>query len=296
MIFDLGIDFLDLRYASLRVRDTGRVSRLAASLDQEGQHSPVLVVPCGDEKGRYILIDGYMRVEALRKLHQDLVKALVLEVGEAEALVLRHRMETSRSRTAMEEGWLVQVLVEFHRQSPQEVASKLGRTRSWVSRRLALVKALPEEVQQAVRDGRVCPNAAEKYLVPLARANEDHSIRLVRSMKKLGLRPTVREMGRLWTAWKTTTGEGQERVVDRPDLVLQVQEAFTPPPEDLSLFKAMEAISGTCVRARKILREGAMTTLAEGRREGIRGTWQEVCRAFEGLRRVCVEEGLDVGR
>jgi ParB/RepB/Spo0J family partition protein len=296
MLMEIEMSFLELRYSHLRVQDRGRQTRLAASLDREGQRTPVLVVPLSIPPGRYVLIDGYGRVAALRSLHRDLVTALVLEMGEPEALVVRHRLESCPQRAALEEAWLVQALIEMHHRTQQDVAGELGKTRSWVSRRLALVKTLPEEAQQAVREGRIPPNAAEKFLVPLARANEDHCRRLVQNLGKFGMHPTVREVQRLWRAWKTAPLEGREPIVERPDLFLQVDEAVSPPFEDLSLFTAMEAVSGACVRARKLLRNGALTELAEGHRDGIRGTWEEAQRAFEGLSRVCSEEGLHAGR
>lgn len=58
---DLEIAQLQRRYTDLRVMDPGRVGRLAASIAEEGQRSPVLVV--GD-----VLIDGYHRVQALAEV------------------------------------------------------------------------------------------------------------------------------------------------------------------------------------------------------------------------------------
>jgi ParB family chromosome partitioning protein len=295
MTTELGITFLDLRYVHLRVRDRGRQARLATSLDREGQKAPVLVVSIPEQPGQYVLIDGYGRVAALKSLHRDLVNAVVLEMGEAEALVVRHRLDNTRQRVALEEAWLVQALVETHHKTQQQVGVELGKTKSWVSRRLALVKTLPEEAQQAVREGWIPPNAAEKSLVPLARANEDHCLRLVQNLRELRMHPTVREVQRLWRGWKAASQEVRERIVERPDLFLQVEEVVAPTPEDRSLFKAMEAVSGACARTRKLLRSGALTALADDHREGIRGTWEEAQRAFEGLTRVCVEEGLHAG-
>lgn len=53
-----------------------------------------MVTPDGD---RYILLDGYARVRALRALGRDEVDALLLALPEAEALVLSHRLVGSGS-------------------------------------------------------------------------------------------------------------------------------------------------------------------------------------------------------
>ena len=60
---------IELRYAALRVIDSGRQARLVASLAREGQHSPVLAVV--EEDDRYVLIDGYRRVTAMTSLGRD---------------------------------------------------------------------------------------------------------------------------------------------------------------------------------------------------------------------------------
>lgn len=164
---DLELHRLDLRYADLRTQDRDREGRLAAEIARDDQRSPVLVVESG---ARLVLIDGFARVNALRKLGRDTVRAVMLEIGEAEALVLRHRLAAAGRMSAIEDGWLLRELVETHGKSQQEVGVELRRSTSWVSRRLALVRVLPDSVQAAVRKGLVSANAAEKHLVVLARA------------------------------------------------------------------------------------------------------------------------------
>src|SRR4051812_16881811 len=101
---DLEVSHLVQRYRALRVIDRDRVCRLAASIARNGQQSPVLVVGDG------VLVDGYHRVAALRELGRDLVQAVSLPIPEGEALVLTHRLETGRRRSAIEEGWLLREL------------------------------------------------------------------------------------------------------------------------------------------------------------------------------------------
>ena len=59
---------LDLRFASLRLRQSQRVERLARSIEQNGQLVPV--VAGGEQKERWVLIDGYLRIQALCRLSQ----------------------------------------------------------------------------------------------------------------------------------------------------------------------------------------------------------------------------------
>lgn len=189
---------LELRYAELRIDDRGRRAELVAKIALHGQQGAVLVIREGE---RYVLIDGYARVAALRELGRDLVEAVVLEVPEAEALVLAHRLEAKRPRSALEEGWLIVELIERHGLGQPAIAARLRRTRGWVSRRLALVRVLPGSVQAAIRTGLVPPHGAAKYLVPLARANKQHCEQLVTALG--GERISVRDLGRLYVLWKT---------------------------------------------------------------------------------------------
>src|SRR5680860_571680 len=143
---------LDLRYAELRISDRSRERRLVASVLEHGQQTPVLVVRDG---ATWVLIDGYVRVAALLKLANDLVEVAVIDASEADALMLAHGLDNGRERTALEEGWLLRELCERHAVAQAELARRLDRTPSWVSRRLALVNTLPDVVQEAVRTGKV---------------------------------------------------------------------------------------------------------------------------------------------
>jgi ParB/RepB/Spo0J family partition protein len=291
-MLDLEIRLLDLRYADLRMRDRVRESRLAAEIARDDQRSPVLVVESGD---RPVLIDGFARVSALQKLGRDTVRAVTLSMGEAEALVLRHRLAASGSATAIEDGWLLRELAETHGKSQQELATELHRSASWVSRRLALVKILPEPVQEAVRKGVVSANAAEKHLVVLARANRRHCERLV---ERLGShRLTVREARALVVAWKAGDATTRERIVDEPLLFLKTEETVGDEVdrEDATLLDDLEAVAGCCRRARKHVRGGAVGRLVH-RREALIRAWTECSLAYAGLVDLLREEGVDAGR
>ncbi len=101
MAMQLEIAQLSLRYASLRVDDATHRARLLASLAQHGQHTPVAVVHASDGADRYVLIDGYARVAALREIASDVVDAVVLELSEADALMISHRLDGQRRRSAL---------------------------------------------------------------------------------------------------------------------------------------------------------------------------------------------------
>ncbi len=273
---------LVLRYVELRIANRGRQARMAASLAAEGQREPVLVVREGEQ---YLLIDGYLRVAALESLAQDLIVAVCIDVEEVDALVLSWRLQRSRRRSALEDGWLVQELVERHGLSQPRVSRRLQRSKSWISERLGLVRALPVDVQSAVREDQLSAHGAMRFLVPMARTATAHCVRLVANLK--GERLTTRELGTLYRAWTEADDELRERIVDNPLLYLKVEalpapEEPTPTPLQ-ELATMLEAISGGCRRVRKRLREGVFAHANTAERLTVSRSWRETELAFEGL-------------
>lgn len=273
---------LDQRYASLRIIDRSRQRQLTASLLEHGQLTPALVVR---DASSWVLLDGYVRVAALAELARDHVDVAVLEVSEAEALVLAHGLDNGRERTALEEGWLLRELCDRHGLAQTELARRLDRTPSWVSRRLALVEALPESVQESVRAGRVGVQVATKLLVPLARANADDCERLVRNLK--GQRVSVRQMTRLWVAWKAADDEIRERLCTQPKLFLKTLEAEAKPgPEDdeaAAMLEDLSVLAAVCLRLCRRAREGGEPVTKHGRRQQA-VAWTRAKTSFAALR------------
>ena len=89
---------LDLRYEKLRTHKPEAERKLVGSLAEIGQQVPVVVVH-GEGPERFVLVDGYKRVRALRRLGQDLVGATCWDLSEAEALVLDRLMRTGEGAT-----------------------------------------------------------------------------------------------------------------------------------------------------------------------------------------------------
>ena len=157
---------LDRRWEHLRVHHPARQRRLLASLAESGQQVPVVVVVADGQADRYVVIDGYKRITALQQLGSDKVEAVVWPMDEAEAILLDRSLRLSEHETALEVGWLLAWLEHRFGYSLDELARRLDRSVSWVSRRLALVEALPETIQRQVREGKIAAEVAMKYLVP----------------------------------------------------------------------------------------------------------------------------------
>jgi ParB family transcriptional regulator, chromosome partitioning protein len=221
---DLEFHQLDLRYEALRSRSPAREQRLLASLAAVGQTTPIVVVTAtaAAEASGHVVIDGYKRVRLLRTLRRDTVTATAWDLGEVEALVLERAMRAGEADSALEQGWLLRELRDRFHLGGAALAERVGRTESWVSRRLALVAELPEPVQAYVRAGAIGAHAAMKCLVPLARANPADAARLADVVAPLS--PSSRQMAVLYAAWTSASRAGRELLLKDPALVLRSHE------------------------------------------------------------------------
>lgn len=278
---DLELVHLDLRYAELRTRSADRERRLLASLAEVGQQTPVVVVRAAE---REVLVDGYKRVRALRRLGHDLVRATHWDLGELDALVLERVLRASDSSSALEEGWFLHELVTRFGLSREELARRFDRTPSWVSRRLGLVTDLPTAVQEHVRSGAIGSHAAMRYLVPLARANERDCEALSASVAPL--RPSSRELGLLYETYVSGNETTRALVVSDPSLVLRARAAdgdaqgATPAEQLLEDLRITAAIAR---RASGRLRKGALDGASERERDLVRGARIDVCAEVKVL-------------
>ena len=218
---DLEFHELDLRHEGLRVRRPERERRLLSSLAERGQQVAIVVIRLPEEPNRFLVIDGYKRIRALQRLGHDTVRATVWDMDETEALILDRSLRTAEGETALEQGWL---LAELHRSfglSLEDLARRFDRSVSWVSCRLALVRELPESVQQQVRLGKIGAHAAMKYLVPIARCNRYDCERLAEEIAHSQF--SIQEVGILYTAWRNGLPSVRQRVIADPKLFLRAR-------------------------------------------------------------------------
>jgi ParB/RepB/Spo0J family partition protein len=261
---------LDLRYEPLRRRTPEREKRLLASLAQHGQQAPIVVVAA--EGGAHVVVDGYKRVRALKRLKVDTVQATAWGLSEAEALLLERLMRSAEGDGPFEQAWLLRELHQRFALSREELARRFDRSESWVSRRLALVEDLPAGLQEQVRCGGIVAHAAMKYLVPMARANRGDTERLVAALG--GRRPSSRQTGALYRAWLKGGAKSRELLLSDPWTFLKAQEELGRESAERSavqrLLEDLGAMSAIGRRAHGRLREGVARELSTAQRDEVR--------------------------
>ena len=225
---DMKADIVDIEIASLkqpfrnmRVQRPEMVRRLSLSLEQHGQLSPVVVLAKRD--GSRELLDGYRRVDALRRLGKDLVKAELWDCADSEALVRIMTRNQQRSWEAVEEAMLLRELRDGHHLSQHEIAQLLGKTQSWVARRLSLLDVLSEEILSLVIKGKVSSWSASRILAPMARAIPDHAASLCEALQAKAL--PCRALTLLWNHYQKANKGQRAQIVANPELFLKALKA-----------------------------------------------------------------------
>lgn len=209
---------IELRYEALRRADQKKEKRLLGSLAEHGQQTPVMVIR-GERDDHYALLDGYKRVRALKKLAVDTVQAVLWELSETDALLLERLVRMEQEDSALEQGWFLRTLIDDFGLSPKELSKRLDKSASWVSRRLGLVKALPDEVIELVISGKVCAHAAERFLVPLARAKKEECLIFASAIAKEKL--STRQVALLHRGFVSGSDATRALLTENPGLYLR---------------------------------------------------------------------------
>jgi ParB/RepB/Spo0J family partition protein len=292
---ELELGQIDTRYDALRGRSPTRERRVLASIADVGQQVPVVVVRDAD---RFVLVDGYKRVRALGRLGRDLVVAVGWDLAEADALLLERVLRSGDADNALEQGWFLHELTSRFGLSCDELARRFDRTPSWVSRRLALVSALPKSVQEHVRTGAIGAHAAMKYLVPLARANAADCTRLCEGLA--GARPTSRQVADLYAAYTTGNARSRDLVVSAPLVALRARleaarasEADKTPVEHL--LADLSILAAVARRAHHRMRRGSLDGATSEERQRVMAACGEARAEIEVLGRRCEKETVDAG-
>ena len=155
------LDELGDHFRRYRLRVPQAVQAMAQSLRRWGQCAPIVATL---RQERPQVLDGFTRWEAaqqVRGMTTLLVRLIEVDDRRAKAAIYGLN-QTGRRPYELEEAWIVQALVREDGLSQIEVAELLGRHKSWVCRRLALLEKLCADVRQELEVGLLTPTAARE--------------------------------------------------------------------------------------------------------------------------------------
>lgn len=170
---------LELRYSSLRTHTAAETRHTMLSIHEYGLLTPITVIASSNCVECWIVIDGYLRIAAMKELARDLIKATVWDVDIPDALLQSYQSNESRPWKQLEEAHLLQELITLHGYTQIQLAKRLGKSASWINYRLQLLHDLPGFVQTAIHQGLFSNWVGTRVLIPFARANSLHSKQLV---------------------------------------------------------------------------------------------------------------------
>lgn len=167
--------------------EAGKLAELTASIAANGVIQPVIVRQSGSD---FELVAGERRWRAARDAGLKRIPAVVQELSDEKALELALVENIQRDElSSVEEAQAYRLLVDEFGLSQEEVARRVGKSRSAVANTLRLLK-LPKPIQQMVVSGELSMGHA-RALLPVSK---EHQLELARKACAAGW--SVREMER----------------------------------------------------------------------------------------------------
>lgn len=260
---------LDERYGRLRIVQPRQERAVAESLRRLGQLTAVVANKQGEA---IVLVDGFKRLRAARELGVPTLRVRVVELAVPAAIAAMASLNgANRPLLDLEEAMIVKALCREHGLNQVEVAKLLGRDKSWVCRRLALVERLSSEVLDDMRVGLV-PLTVAREIARLPRGNQAAVATAVHRHEL-----TTREAVALVGLFERAGSPGQQRaLLEAPRKTLEAQARPAPPPP----YDPRLSPETNKLRQRLVV---TLTTVTEmlGRVEQARpARWTEVERAL----------------
>jgi len=232
-LLDLKWEEIGEHYGRYRLHVPEAERAMARSLERYGQLSPVVVCRRQD---RYELIDGFKRLGAVRGLLAQIprLSARLMEADERQAKAAIYGLNRAGGRTReLEEAWIIQALVREDGLSQVEVAELLGRHKSWVCRRLALIERLGPKAKDELRVGLLTPTAA-RQIVRLPQGNQTEVLEAIRREAL-----SSAELGGVVELWlRCSERRQQEYLLAHPREALSQAKGVLPAVRDPRLSEA----------------------------------------------------------
>lgn len=141
--------------------DDEKLENLAQSIKMHGIIQPLIVSRNGNQ---YELIAGERRFQASQRIGLKKVPVIIRDASELEKLELAIIENVQRhDLNAIEEGKAYQKLIDDFQMSQEEVAVKMGKSRSLVANKIRLL-SLPVEIQKGLIEGKITEGHAKAIL------------------------------------------------------------------------------------------------------------------------------------
>jgi hypothetical protein len=143
-------NILPVKQLHKRVKKTKKYLQISASIREVGVVEPPIVIPEPHKKGKYLLLDGHLRIEILKEL--GALGVICLVATEDEAFTYNKRI--NRLATIQEHKMILKAI---ERGVPQErIARALGINISSIRQKRSLLEGICPETTELLKD-KHCP-------------------------------------------------------------------------------------------------------------------------------------------
>ena len=224
----IAMDQLDLRFLQLRKPTAPAIENMVCSLKKQGQLTPVVLT--GEEKP-YILIDGFKRYLAAQSLGLESLKAIFIHVELTRAKIMMYLMNRKEGLSYIQEAMLVRELVDQDGLKQTQVAGLLDHHKSWVNRRLMVIRGLAPEILEDLSLEFLPTGSA----VPLSRVAPRNQGDLSAAIQRHGL--SLKEIHMLIDIWCKTREPAEKQF-----LLQAPKEALALVSEELAGLSALQNV------------------------------------------------------
>jgi ParB family chromosome partitioning protein len=203
--------------------DASELEGLAASIRKHGVLQPLIVTPEPDSD-KYRLIAGERRLQAARMVGLGAVPVIVRSVSDQERLelaLIENLQRTDLNPLEAAEGY--RQLTEDFSLSHEEVAARVGKTRTSVSNTLRLLK-LGDPARQALAEGRISEGHARALLGLTSGPSQTAALGVIES-RQLNVRQTEALVRRL-AGERRPARKRRSKSPEETDLEAQLRQAL----------------------------------------------------------------------
>ncbi|MBN2268371.1 MAG: ParB/RepB/Spo0J family partition protein [Acholeplasmataceae bacterium] len=197
-----------------RIFDEEKIDELAQSIKQHGVFQPIILKKV---KLGYIIVSGERRYRAAQKVGLDTIPAIIRQYEETKVAEIALAENLQRENlTPIEEAEAYKIVMQNLKLTQQELALKIGKSRSHVTNMLGLLN-LPQEVQDMLLNGKISMGHARS----LSKLEDENKILKIANQiisKQLSVRQ-VEEMAQLETKTNQIKRLKQSKYIEQEKIV-----------------------------------------------------------------------------
>jgi ParB family chromosome partitioning protein len=204
--------------------DETELKELAESVAEHGIIQPVIAADAGD--GTYIIIAGERRTRAARLAGLAEVPVIIREYTDQKRLEISLIENIQRSDlNPIEEAAAYKNLMDFSRLSQEELAARVGKSRSAVTNALRLLK-LSADVQKSLETAEISPGHARALLSVTDKGRREKLFKEITG-RFLSVRDTEKRASALNAASAESEEDAKGKAAkQRPPEIAEMEEKF----------------------------------------------------------------------